>query len=333
MTDVDYREHDQQIWEEDLDDFVPARVFDAHNHLYYPEAVSEEFKKDRPTRQVTTDLDRLETWHRLIYPSREVHSLFLGEPWFGTNVETYTAMQVADVKKDPLSRMSRLVTPSCTAAEIERDVKDHGFIGLKPYRFFSSTGDIHQCRIRDFLPEWQLEMADDLGLWISMHLARTDACADEWNLKDLERYTTRYPKARWILCHCARSFTYWPIRKAIDRLKSMPSIWYDLSAVNEMSVFVTLFKKEKIERLFFGSDLVPPNFHGKTVALGRAWACLMTDGIDQLQFIHCDGRPILSVYEQLLAMKLAAEVVGLSRDDVEAIFWRNAAREFKLQWF
>lgn len=332
MVDIDYREHDQAVWEEDLDNFVPARIFDAHNHLYYPEAVPASFREGHPNRQVTTDLDRIESWHRRIYPGREVHSLFLGEPWPGTDVKAYTVRQVADVRKDPLSRMSRLVKPGCRPQEIEWDVRQHGFVGLKPYRVFSSTGEIHQCRIRDFLPERQLEVADGLGLWISLHLSRSDGCADECNLKDLEAYTRRYQNVRWILCHCARSFTYWPIRKAIDRLKAMPSIWYDLSAVNEMSVFVTLFKKEKLERMFFGSDLVPPNFHGRTTALGRAWQCLLTDGIEHLKFPHCNGRPILSIYEQLLAMKLAAEAVELSRDEIEGIFWRNAAREFKLQW-
>ena len=44
-----------------------------------------------------------------------------------------------------------------------------------------------------------------------------------------------------------------------------------------------------------------------------------------LQFPHCDGRPILSVYEQLMSLKFAAETAELSRDQIEGIFWRNAA--------
>ena len=33
----------------------------------------------------------------------------------------------------------------------------------------------------------------------------------------------------------------------------------------------------------------------------------------------------LAVYEQLLSMKFAAEIAGLSRDQIEGLFWRNAA--------
>ena len=31
---IDYRDADRQIWEEELADFVPNRVFDAHCHLF-----------------------------------------------------------------------------------------------------------------------------------------------------------------------------------------------------------------------------------------------------------------------------------------------------------
>ena len=30
---TDYNQADQRIWEEELDEFVPSRVFDAHIHM------------------------------------------------------------------------------------------------------------------------------------------------------------------------------------------------------------------------------------------------------------------------------------------------------------
>ena len=33
--------HDQQIWDEELQDFVPDRVFDAHIHMFNPEHLKE----------------------------------------------------------------------------------------------------------------------------------------------------------------------------------------------------------------------------------------------------------------------------------------------------
>jgi glutamate-1-semialdehyde 2,1-aminomutase len=129
---------------------------------------------------------------------------------------------------------------------------------------FSVTGDVAQCRIHEFLPHEQMELANELGLWVTMHLSRHHGCADENNLDDLQDFTTRrYPNIKWILAHCARSFTYWPIRQAINRLRDMPNIWYDLSALTDVRPFITLFSNESTKRLFFGSDGVDSTyFHG-----------------------------------------------------------------------
>ena len=32
----DYSKHDQQIWDEELSEFIPQRVFDAHIHMLNP---------------------------------------------------------------------------------------------------------------------------------------------------------------------------------------------------------------------------------------------------------------------------------------------------------
>lgn len=37
----EFSPHDQQIWDEELQDFVPDRVFDAHIHMFNPEHLPE----------------------------------------------------------------------------------------------------------------------------------------------------------------------------------------------------------------------------------------------------------------------------------------------------
>ena len=331
-ADIDYREHDRQVWEEELADFVPNRVFDAHIHLFSRDLVSPEALDEGTFGDA--DFATLQAWAAALYPGRETHYLVLGCPKLGTDVDAHNRMISEQVGADPRSRMNRLVTPESTPEEIERDIVELGFIGLKPYRVYSVTGDPNQCRIRDFLTEPQLEVANEMGLWVTMHLSRYQGCGDELNLDDLEEYTNRrYPRIKWILAHTARSFTYWPMRQAIERLRQMPNIWYDLSAVCDVRPFITLFQKEDIKRILYGSDGVDSTyFHGTYVALGRAWQALYTDELEQLKFDHTDARPILAIYEQLLAMKHAAEVAGLSIGDVEDIFWRNAVREMDIDW-
>ena len=320
---IDYRDCDRQIWEEELADFVPDRILDAHIHLFN----REDFKELPPAFADHQDnnLSDLNAWSEVLYPGRRVNYLILGYP----SPQIDTAHQVRFVKSQieqmPSIRHNRLVTPSCRIEDIERDLEHPQIVGLKPYRVYSVTGDIAQCRIHDFLPHEQMEVANERGLWVTMHLSRHHGCADPHNLDDLEEYTTRrYPNIRWLLAHCARSFTYWAIEHAIDRLRDMPNIHYDTSAVTDVRPYVTLLTKENTQRIFWGSDGVSAAFfHGYYAAMGRAWQHYDADKAG-LKFPHCNGRPILSVYEQLMALKFASGIAQLSRDQIEGIFWRNA---------
>ena len=329
----DFSSHDQQIWDEELQDFVPDRVFDAHIHMFNPEHLAATAPSAANPVELCGPCNAKAMGAPRLYPGRETHFLVLGTPLLGIDVAAHNQWCIEQVRQDPQSRMNRLVTPSCRVKDIERDVRERGFVGLKPYRLFSVTGDIAQCRIHEFLPHEQLELANELGLWVTMHLSRFHGCADEANLDDLQEYTaSRYPNIKWILAHCARSFTYWPIRKAIDQLREMPNIWYDVSAVTDVRPMITLFTRENRRRILYGSDGVDATyFHGQYAAMGRAWQYVDMNRFN-IQFPHCDGRPILAIYEQLLSMKHAAEIAQWSADDIENLFWRNACDAFNVRF-
>ncbi|MBL9216789.1 MAG: amidohydrolase family protein [Opitutaceae bacterium] len=327
-TSLDYTAHDRQIWEEELDAFVPRRIFDAHAHLFWHTHVP----AGHPGRQVWCDADHAAhlRWAQRLYPHREVHFLYLGTPVTGIHVGRHNLFLRRQTQRDPRSRVNLLVTPACRIETIAAAVRHRGVIGLKPYRLFSRNGNPDTCRIHEFFTEPQLELANDLGLWVTMHLSRYWAAADPDNLRDLQEYTRRrYPRIKWILAHCARSFTYWPIRESIEKLRDLPNLYYDLSAVCDVRPFITLFRRENHRRIFWGSDGITPTFfRGGYFALGRSWVGIGPGDLERKQFAHCDGRPILAVYENLLAVKQAAEIAGYTRAQVEAIFWGNAEREF-----
>jgi len=322
-------EHDLTIWQEELDSFIPRNVFDAHIHLFSPSHLP---NPDQSPWGLG-DLNTLQAWAQALYPGRETHFLTLGSPLAGIDVGQHVRWCTEQIQGDPQSRYQRLVTPDCSVEDIHSDVQQSGILGLKPYRIFSETGDIKECRIHEFLTHPQLELANDLGLWVTLHLSRQDACADESNLSDLEEYTLRrYPNIKWILAHVARSFTYWPIKHGIERLRQLPNIFYDTSAVTELMPLITLFQRESPQRIFYGSDGIDAMyFYGKYVSLGRAWQNLDM-AHTPMQFPHCDSRPILAIYEQLLCMKHAAEIAGLDQTDLDQIFHGNAQREFGIQF-
>ena len=62
-------------------------------------------------------------------------------------------------------------------------------------------------------------------------------------------------------------------------------------------------------------------------------AAVGSSGADEsgLEFSHTEYRPILVLYEQMLCVKQAAEICGLSRQNIEDIFWGNASRALGLE--
>ena len=149
-----------------------------------------------------------------------MNSLIIGKPLIGTDINAHNEFIYQEINGETKTRAHRLTTPKDSLKDIENDIKNKGFQGLKVYRYFSSTGDPNECSIEDYLPHEQLELANELGIWITLHMAKQDGCGDKRNLSDLEEFTTkRYPNIKWILAHVARSFTYRPIEKVSKHRK------------------------------------------------------------------------------------------------------------------
>ena len=110
----------------------------------------------------------------------------------------------------------------------------------------------------------------------------------------------------------------------------MPKTWFDTSSVCESDAIAALIRYVDIDRVLYGSDDIPVGIaRGKYVSFGYAWAYL-SETNHNVNLSHCDGRMTFTRYEQLRAMKRASEAVGLSRNDIEAMFSGNAERLISL---
>ncbi|MGV3719363.1 MAG: amidohydrolase family protein [Actinomycetota bacterium] len=327
LTDLDRR-----IWDEELDEFVPERVFDVHTHLYRWEHFRDPEKESGPYRALLG-----EAWaeataaladecDRILMPGRQVNRLAFPFPFpHHCDFDAANEFLAQEVSTDPRSAGLMLVHPDLEAEKVEADVLRYGFLGLKPYRFYSRTGDAVECAITDFMPEEQLGVADRYGLIVMLHLARRDAIADLENQREMAHLCERYPKVRWILAHCARGYSAWAIDRAADTLRALPNVWFDTSSVCETDAIAALYRAVRPERVMYGSDDIPIGvLRGKYVAFGYAWAYL-SETNHQLSLSHCDGRMTFTRYEQLRAMRRAAECAGLDAAQRRALFHDNAA--------
>jgi len=78
------------------------------------------------------------------------------------------------------------------------------------------------------------------------------------------------------------------------------------------------------ERVMYGSDDLPVGvLRGKYVAFGYAWAYL-SETNHRLDLSHCEPRMTFTRYEQLRAMRRAAIRLGLTRGQIEDLFYETA---------
>ena len=259
-------------------------------------------------------------------PGREVQRLVFPFPFSPScDFAASNDFVAGQVRPHSASGALMVVHPSMSADYLQTEVERNGFLGFKPYRTYSVTGDAVECRITDFMPKHQIEVAHRRGLIIMMHLSKRNAIADPENIEDLKYLTEHYPGAKWILAHCARSYSAWAIEKAASRLRGLHNVWYDTSSVCESDAFDALYSGVGVERVMYGSDDIPVGvMRGKYIAMGFAWSFL-SETNHKLNLSHCEPRLTFTRYEQLRAMRHAAKRLGLTDGQIKKLFYETAA--------
>ena len=323
MFSTSYTDFDREIWAAELDSFVPAAVFDAHCHLWDDAHAGTNSDPESCLRMNVSAVEMLE-WNARIFPGRRVGCYFLGTPVPGMEVAPHDDFVLREAAMAQ-SLCAPIVTPQMTPAQVESLAK-RGARGLKPYRLFAAAPA--ECRIADYLPEAQMEVANDHALFVTLHLSQRLGLASEANRRDLELYARKYPRITWILAHCARAFNSFTLEEGRAKWLSDlgEKVFCDLSAVCDPRSHYLMMRHFDRKRLLFGSDNIGAGSdHGKYYTWGRAWGFAR-----ECDLSYCDGRATLVVYEQLRAMKQAAEMAALTAADLDDIFFRNAERLFKI---
>ncbi|WP_168770559.1 amidohydrolase family protein [Flavimaricola marinus] len=321
---------DIRIWAEELEDFVPFEVFDVHTHLHdwshykepskshgpYASTIGRHFP--RATRAIADAVDAS------LMPGRKVDRLSFPYPYpQPVDVSSANSLIATEMADAPASAGLMLVQPDMTTGQIRKTLRQTGMIGLKPYLVYARKSTPANARITDFLPEPQIALADELGLIIMMHLSKRDAVADPDNIRDILILTERYPNAKWILAHCARSYSAWAIEAAASALRGLPNVWYDTSTVCEADALDALYTGIGVDRVMYGSDDLIGPMRGKYIAFGRAWSLLHADN-QSLSLGHCEPGMTFIRYEQLRAMKRGARQIGLTQQERKSLFHDTA---------
>jgi glutamate-1-semialdehyde 2,1-aminomutase len=325
---------DQELLEREVLPFLPDRIFDAHAHLFahehYPDGVPEGLR-DTPPRLDLAAYRRYSDW---LHPGgRVAGGLFFGLAFLGDRKanNAFVSRECAEAPEGFRALAQLVVSPESDPEQVRESVRRYGYVGLKPYHTMAHTvSPSWQAPIEAYLPERLVEVADEEGLCITLHMVRDRALADPVNQETIRRYCQSYPNMRLILAHAARGFNPWHTIEGIESLRGIENVWFDTSAVTEAGAFEAIVETMGHERLLYGTDFHVSHLRGRCVAIGDSFHWFYADEMN-VDEKHTTLEPVLVGLESLRSLCLAFRRLKLTDDEIEAIFFGNAAELFSLR--
>ena len=321
-----FQEHDRDILREELEHFLPDRIFDAHAHLYDKSHFSELPSSLNGAPERIGLQDYREQMEQLL-PGREVAAILIPFPLSCcSDAERVNRFVAAEARLDPASRSEFLVKPEMDPEFVRQNVRQLGCSGLKCYHIFSRSEPTWNAVIGDFLPELIVSVAHQEKLFITLHIVRDNALADPLNQELVRRYCRSYPDMQLILAHAARGFNFHHTEKGIGPLMGLDNVWFDSSAITESGALEAIIRTLGHERLMWGSDFPVSHMRGRCVGIGNGFVWLDDEMLKGMGGARSHLKPTLVGIESLRALKQAAINLRLSDPQIEDIFWGNAQR-------
>ena len=337
---LDCREEiDRAIYEEELADFLPEQIFDSHIHTALPQHITP-LSPERRTSKLSFFADVAasfdfnpyefvqEIWAKLL-PRQRVEGLFFGYPFLETDLDANNTY-VADLIEEQGVCGLYMPRPQADGEELVRALDDGHFIGYKPYPDFVPNKTFDEIRVADYVPAALWEIADERGAIVLVHLARPGRLYDPHDIQDMAAICQRYRQAMIIIAHIGRPYIPSMIKDGIPaEYKRAQNLWFDICPICESEVLETAIREVGPQRLLFATDSPITYMRGR---LGE-WK-------GQRKFFSASDFPwnvnrepkekedryTFYIYEQLRALKKAAERTGLCRADVKDILYNNAKR-------
>ena len=313
-----------------LDDFLPEKIFDAHMH--------------HPHQKARTNPDDLAQYKADFHPlmgDRDIRVNMLGSPEAGmvdpqTGLPNDVFQNSVNIIKDQLTRHpeicgATLVCPADTVEDIEKRIAYIGcpnLTGLKVYHGLSvARKDTFQCEIGEYLPESAWEVANARHMTITLHMVKDKALADPANLAYIRDRAGRFPDAKLILAHCARSFAAWTAIENVDKVTGFDNVFFDFSAVCESPQMFMILKKAGIDKCMWGSDWTVSRLAGKCISIADSFYWIGEKDLARMAG-ETEFHSRLVGTENLMAVRQAFQMLELTRADAEKFFYKNAERIF-----
>ncbi len=322
ISKMEYKEKDLEAIEV-LKDFLPDKIFDAHAHIY-----DEIFAPSIKGMRLDFNQYKADMLRALCEP-KEIRANLIVFPEKSLKGEASETRKLSDeflineLKLHPECVGEIVVAPGDRAEDIEKRLSHPNVKGLKCYHVYADNSPTWERDIEEYLPESAWFVADKRGMAITLHMVKEKSLADGGNQKYITEMAKKYPNAKLILAHAARSFAAWTGVESVEKIAHIENVLFDFSAVCESPAMLQIIKKAGIKRCMWGSDFPVCRPRGKVVSIGDSFYWIYQNDIDSF----VSATPISSrlyIIEGLMAVREASMLADLKEKDLEDLFYNNA---------
>lgn len=337
--------YDRQIYQRELKPFLPEQIIDCHTHVWKRSIRGEDSATKNNKRTVSwpamvageDPVEDLQETYRLMFPGKKVTSLIFAS-CHNRNTLQACNEYVSECAGRTGFEALYYSRPEQSAGEIEAQIRRGGFLGLKSYLDLApSYLPGSEIRIFDFFPHHQLEKLNEMGGIMMLHLPRPGRLKDPVNLGQILEIKRLYPRILLIVAHIGRAYCKTDLGDAFSVLSESSDLLFDFSANCSQYAMQQLLESVDPSRILFGSDLPILRMRMRRIEENGTYINLVPPGRygDVSQDPHMrevseeEGQRLtFFMYEELLAFKRASQVKGLSREEINNIFYGNSRRIF-----
>lgn len=339
MLGLNVTDYDRKVYEEELKDFLPDRIFDCHVHLYnVPEKLADRGVVTWP-QIVAPDafIEDIELSFKQMFPDKEVKQVVFGMPTCELKPVNEYTLDCAKSRKLPALYCTNWDT---SVDELKKAISD-GFVGIKPYLNNSpSYIPANEIRIFDFLPPAHMDYMNEIGGIVMLHIPRKLRLRDPINLAQMLEINDRWPNAKVIIAHVGRAYVEEDFGNAFEVLKDAKNLYYDFTANVLDTAIENVIRMAGTKRVLFGSDMPITKMRMYRIAEDGHYVNVVPRGMygdvsgdKNMKEVDDSSHITTFMYEELRALKRAALRLGLTKADIADIMCNNTARLFGVDFF
>lgn len=328
MTQIVYDVKFEKWLAEFLDKNLPGKIYDAHYHINRKYAARMGYEGKA--------FEQYADFMAKYVPRKLSGGLIMAQPnsqHTREDIEDENNYIIGLAKEHNLD-VGILIPPYFTREETEKIIDENPEVKmLKPYlTYVEDKGSALESDISAFAPEWMWQLAHDRKMPVMIHLSHyQDMLWDEANIREIRYFCEKYPDAKLILAHCAMGHNVPKLKLGLEQIKDIKNIWFDFSGSTETMAIYYCIKEFGVEKMMFGGD----HNHGESVGricsfgsnfVGFHPAFANTDVIEGSPYKY---QPLNNMQESLMCFFQAAEILDLSKEDIEKIFYYNAKKVFE----